>query len=46
MFVENGYDKSKLEAIAKNYIQKRDNHSNVNENQIETNNYIIKREKI
>ena len=32
MFVENGHDKSKLEAIAKNYIQKRDNHSNINEN--------------
>ena len=42
MFVENGHDKSKLKTIAKNYIQKRDNHSNVIENQTEKNNYIIK----
>ena len=42
MFVENGHDKSKLETNAKNYIQKRDNHSDINENQIETNKYLIK----
>ena len=42
MFVENGHDKSKLETIAKNHVQKRDNHSNINENQIETNKCFIK----
>ena len=42
MFVENGHDKSKFETNAKNYIQKRDNHSDINENQIEANKYLIK----
>ena len=30
MFFEIGHDKSKLETIAKNYVQKRDNHSIIN----------------
>ena len=29
MFVENGHDKSKLETIAKNYIQKRDTNQSI-----------------
>ena len=42
MFVEDGHDKSKLETIPKNYVQKRDNYSNINENQTKINKYLIK----